>query len=266
MKNYAPVNEDYDIPTKKYIDDLISQIQSAVSSAQSAASAASTAAAQAQSAASSAASAAASAQTAAEAASSKADSAQSTADTASSKADSAQIAADAAQVAADTAAAAAETAQTTADGKAPKKHATSATTYGKGTSSAYGHLKLSASTSSTSGESGGIAATPSAVKSAYDLANTANTNATLALNTRLNGYRIIIGSFSMPFATAAQNLTVSFGVTFAEKPAVVCTQVFDSMNVQIRDNYITTTQFRATLSKMTSSGSRTVLFIAVGKA
>lgn len=252
MKNYAPVNEDYDIPTKKYIDDLISQIQSAVSSAQSAASAASTAAAQAQSAASSAASAAASAQSAAEAA--------------SSKADSAQIAAEAAQATADSAATAAENAQTTADGKAPKSHASSATTYGKGTSSNYGHLKLSASTSSTSGESGGIAATPSAVKSAYDLANTANTNATLALNTRLNGYRIIIGSFSMPFATAAQNLTVSFGVTFAEKPAVVCTQVFDSMNVQIRDNYITTTQFRATLAKMTSSGSRTVWFIAVGKA
>lgn len=252
MKNYAPVNEDYDIPTKKYIDDLISQIQSAVSSAQSAASAASTAAEQAQSAASSAASAAASAQTAAEAASSKADSAQSTAESA--------------QTTAGSAATAAETAQTTAEGKAPISHASSATTYGEGTSSAYGHLKLSASTKSTSGTSGGIAATPSAVKSAYDLANTANTNAILALDTRLNGYRIIIGSFSMPFATTAQNLTVSFGVTFAEKPAVVCTQVFDSMNVQIRDNYITTTQFRATLAKMTSNGSRTVWFIAVGKA
>ena len=238
MKNYAPVNEDYDIPTKKYIDDLISQIQSAVSSAQSAAAAASTAAAQAKSAASSAASAAA----------------------------SAQIAADAAQVTADSAATAAENAQTTAEGKAPTSHASSETTYGKGTSSVYGHLKLSALTSSTSGASGGIAATPSAVKSAYDLANTANTNATLALNTRLNGYRIIIGSFSMPFETTAQNLTVSFGVTFAEKPAVVCTQVFDSMNIQIRDNHITTTQFRATLAKMTSSGSRTVWFIAVGKA
>ena len=40
-------------------------------------------------------------------------------------------------------------------------------------------MKLSDSVSSTSGTSGGIAATPAAVKSAYDLANTAN-NKTLA--------------------------------------------------------------------------------------
>lgn len=55
--------------------------------------------------------------------------------------------------------------------RAPTSHASSATTYGTGTSSNYGHLKLSDSTSSTSGTSGGIAATPSAVKAAYDLAN-----------------------------------------------------------------------------------------------
>lgn len=56
-------------------------------------------------------------------------------------------------------------------GAAPTSHASSSTTYGAGSSSNYGHLKLSDSTSSTSGTSGGIAATPSAVKSAYDLAN-----------------------------------------------------------------------------------------------
>lgn len=51
---------------------------------------------------------------------------------------------------------------------APKAHASSATTYGAGSSSNYGHVKLSDSTSSTSGVSGGIAATPAAVKAAYD--------------------------------------------------------------------------------------------------
>ena len=61
-------------------------------------------------------------------------------------------------------------------------HAASATTYGAGSDSNYGHVKLSASTSSTSGTGGGIAATPSAVKSAYDLANTANTTANGALS------------------------------------------------------------------------------------
>ena len=54
---------------------------------------------------------------------------------------------------------------------APIVHDSTATTYGKGTDTKYGHLKLSSSTSSTSGTSGGIAATPSAVKAAYDLAN-----------------------------------------------------------------------------------------------
>ena len=65
---------------------------------------------------------------------------------------------------------------------APKSHISTATTYGAGTSIYYGHVKLSDSTSSTSGTSSGIAATPSAVKAAYDLADTANTNATSALN------------------------------------------------------------------------------------
>lgn len=59
-------------------------------------------------------------------------------------------------------------------GAAPKAHATTATTYGIGTSSNYGHVKLSDSTSSTSAASSGIAASPKAVKAAYDLANTAS--------------------------------------------------------------------------------------------
>ena len=58
-------------------------------------------------------------------------------------------------------------------GKAPTSHATSSTTYGAGTSSNYGHVKLSDSTSSTSAASSGVAASPKAVKAAYDLANAA---------------------------------------------------------------------------------------------
>ena len=57
-------------------------------------------------------------------------------------------------------------------GKAPTSHASSANTYGVGNASNYGHLKLSDSYSTSSGVSGGIAATPTAVKVAYDLANT----------------------------------------------------------------------------------------------
>ena len=60
---------------------------------------------------------------------------------------------------------------TALSGKAPTDHASSATTYGKGTSSNYGHVKLSDATNSSSSTSDGVAATPAAVKSAYDLAN-----------------------------------------------------------------------------------------------
>jgi hypothetical protein len=65
--------------------------------------------------------------------------------------------------------------QATLDGKAPNSHASTATTYGIGTSSNYGHVKLSDAVDSTSAASSGIAASPAAVKAAYDLANTANT-------------------------------------------------------------------------------------------
>ena len=56
-------------------------------------------------------------------------------------------------------------------GKAPTYHSSSSASYGLGTSNNYGHVKLSDSTSSTSGVNGGMAATPAAVKAAYDLAN-----------------------------------------------------------------------------------------------
>lgn len=63
--------------------------------------------------------------------------------------------------------------QTSLDGKAPTDHASTATTYGKGTSNNYGHVKLSDSTSSTTAaSSGGTAATPKAVKDALDAAKT----------------------------------------------------------------------------------------------
>lgn len=55
--------------------------------------------------------------------------------------------------------------------RAPTSHASAQTTYGTGTSTNYGHVKLSDAHDSTSGASSGIAATPAAVKAAYDLAN-----------------------------------------------------------------------------------------------
>ena len=73
--------------------------------------------------------------------------------------------------------------KTLLNAKAPTSHASTATSYGMGTASNYGHVKLSDSTSSTSAASAGIAASPKAVKAAYDLANTASTAAAAAQST-----------------------------------------------------------------------------------
>lgn len=57
-------------------------------------------------------------------------------------------------------------------------HASTATTYGAASTTNYGHVKLSDSTSASTDTTGGTAATPKAVKAAYDLATTANSHAT----------------------------------------------------------------------------------------
>ena len=63
--------------------------------------------------------------------------------------------------------------------RAPAKHASTVTTYGKGTSSNYGHVKLSDSTSATTAAaSGGTAATPKAIKDALDAAKSYVNNTT----------------------------------------------------------------------------------------
>lgn len=110
--------------------------------------------------------AAATAQAAAEAADAKAVAAQSTADGAATAAAKAQEEVDALE--------------TVVAGKADKNHASSDTTYGAASTSVYGHTKLSSATNSTSEA---LAATPKAVKSAYDLAKTANGNAAIAQST-----------------------------------------------------------------------------------
>lgn len=74
--------------------------------------------------------------------------------------------------------------------KAPTNHASSATTYGMGNASNYGHLKLSDSVSSSNSTSNGCAATPKATKTAYDKAVEAYelANDKLDANFVSNGY------------------------------------------------------------------------------
>jgi len=63
-----------------------------------------------------------------------------------------------------------KTLKTVADTKAPVNHASNATTYGVASGANYGHSKLSDSISSTSSASGGVSATPKAVKDAKEAA------------------------------------------------------------------------------------------------
>ena len=70
--------------------------------------------------------------------------------------------------------------------KAPNNHASSATTYGVGSSSNYGHLKISDTYTSILSACSGVAASQKAVADAYSALNTAISNACTSLNTSIN--------------------------------------------------------------------------------
>ena len=91
-------------------------------------------------------------------------------------------------------------------GVPPTSHASTATTYGVGNSTQYGHLKLSDAVDSLSGVSGGIAATPAAVKIANDAANTAQQAADAAMtkaNTVATASKAGIAYFPVPFTVGS---------------------------------------------------------------
>ena len=71
-------------------------------------------------------------------------------------------------------------------GGIPEDHASTETTYGKGSGAYYGHVKLSDSVSSTDSSSSGVAASPMSVKTAYDKAVSAQTAANSAATAASN--------------------------------------------------------------------------------
>lgn len=133
-----------------------------------------------------------------------------------------------------------------ANSKAPTSHASTATTYGVGNSSSYGHLKLSSSTSSTSGTTSGIAATPSAVKAAYDKANIRkNTSSTTGdiITTHLTvGSRLADSSFGGSSLVTGQNniasgdKTASIGGDY-NTASGYCAATIGGSNVSVSSNY-----------------------------
>ena len=170
-----------------------------------------------------------------------------------------QVATDAAQTAAD-AQSAADAAQAAVGGKAPTNHASTGTTYGKGTSTNYGHVKLSDSILSTSGTAGGTAATPGAVKKAYDLANRAET-------TLLGGKKIVCGWSGVNFKNTGQtNTTINFGTTFTAKPIVIIGQPFNGVICTVFNDAVTTTKFTVNVPAVGSStvSTRQMAWVAIG--
>lgn len=81
---------------------------------------------------------------------------------------------------------------------APKNHASEENVYGVGNASLYGHLKISDSVSSPSDSTGGIAASPKAIKTAYDKGvtalNTANNAMTKANDAMTKATTVFTGS------------------------------------------------------------------------
>ena len=147
-----------------------------------------------------------------------------------------------------------------ADGKAPKAHASTQATYGKGTSTNYGHVKLSDSILSTSDTAGGTAATPGAVKKAYDLANRAETKL-------LGGKKIVCGWSAVNFKnTGQQNTTISFGTTFTAKPIVMIGQPFNGVICTVFKDSVTTTNFTVNVPAVGSAtlSTRQMAWIAIG--
>lgn len=131
--------------------------------------------------------------------------------------------------------------------KAPNSHASTATTYGIGTSANYGHVKLSDSTSTTSAASAGIAATPAAVKSAYDLAGTAKSTAESAATTAQGAVDGVASA-----TTAAQS-----AATQATAAAALAQGVYDSWagtSVGDLTNQITEVKATADAAKVNEYG------------
>lgn len=94
-----------------------------------------------------------------------------------------------------------------------KSHASSATTYGQATGTNFGHVKMSDATNSTSGVASGIAATPAAVKAAYDLA-TAAVPATRTVNGKALSSDVTLSASDVGSFTKEESLTAAVAALY----------------------------------------------------
>lgn len=142
------------------------------------------------------------AQTAAGNAQTTAQAAQAAAATAQSAATAASTAAGEAQTAATNAQSAADNAASQAAAKAPISHASSALTYGGGTSTNYGHVKLVDTVAGGEGAANSVAATPAAVNAAL--------NGDIVTSGQINLVNANVGDWMRVDAVGARELTIRY--------------------------------------------------------
>ncbi|MBR3240243.1 MAG: H-type lectin domain-containing protein [Oscillospiraceae bacterium] len=146
-------------------------------------------------------------------------------------------------------------------GKAPTDHASTATTYGVGNGTNYGHVKLSDTPDANQDVGDGVAATPAAVQSAMD--------------TAMSAMPIVLGGKTGSIAcdaSAITTYTVSFGnpSPFSSAPNVVaCFESYSTAvafhNVSLAVSNVSTTGFTARI--FNGDGSRrepNIRWIAIG--
>lgn len=139
--------------------------------------------------------------------------------------------------------------------KAPIYHASTSSIYGLGTSSGYGHLKLSDTASNVYDAFSGHAATPKCV---YDNFN--------QLNELLGGKKILTGESSYSYSTETTTKTIYFGYTFKSPPIVLFSNPFSSKPLMIFSNGVTTSSFKVGTNGFSSSGTTKFFWMAIGDA
>jgi len=150
--------------------------------------------------------------------------------------------------------------------KADKSHAVNANTFGLGSNSLYGHVKLSDETNSTSGQGAGIAATPAAVKAAYDLANGKAPNShvsQVANDTTLGHVKVSAGTCTLSSGSRAWSNVAVSGATFNSNDLVFIAPATASTTQWMDNSVRPTAQGTNVLSFAASTNTTAVITVNV---
>lgn len=150
--------------------------------------------------------------------------------------------------------------------KAQTNHAVNANTYGLGSSNVYGHVKLSDSHTETSGAADGIAATPKAVKDAYDLANgkAPNSHVSQAATDTVSGHiKISTGTCTLSSGTKTWSGVALSGATCSSTSIVIVTPSSGSYQQWVDHGIRCTAQGSNTLSFAADTNTTSIVTVNV---